>query len=390
VTALLPLFLTAGLAVRAAEPSLAEGFDHFYNLEYDQASVVFNAEAAAHPDNPKAYNHVAQTILYRAMFRAGALESELVTGTNPFLRRAKVNPGPEEQQRFDQAIQKSMDICQARLQKNPADKDAMYTLGVAHGLRANYNFMVRKAYMDSLKDVTAARKLHSKVIEMDPNYTDARLVEGVHDYVVGSLPFTYKMFGFLVGFRGDKEGGVRELELVAKKGDLNKVDAEILLAAVYRRERRAKEAVPLLKDLIRRFPRNYLLRFEQVQMFADLGDKESALAELVEIEKLKRSNVAGFTNLPWEKIFYSRGNLLFWYREYDRAVEDLQKVTVKASDVDLNTGTFAWLRLGQSLDMKGSRGQAVQAYRQAIALAPESDAAKESKRYLSSPYQRKS
>ena len=83
----------------------------------------------------------------------------------------------------------------------------MYTLGVAHGLRANYNFMVRKAYMDSLKDVTAARKLHSKVVEMDPNYTDARLVEGVHDYVVGSLPFTYKMFGFLVGFHGDKDTG---------------------------------------------------------------------------------------------------------------------------------------------------------------------------------------
>jgi tetratricopeptide (TPR) repeat protein len=324
------------------------------------------------------------------MFRAGALESELVTGTNPFLRRAKVNPGPEEQQRFDTAIQKSMEICQSRLQKNSADKDAMYTLGVAHGLRANYNFMVRKAYMDSLKDVTAARKLHSKVIEMDPNYTDARLVEGVHDYVVGSLPFTYKMFGFLVGFRGDKEGGVRELELVAKKGDLNKVDAEILLAAIYRRERRAKEAVPLLKDLIRRFPRNYLLRFELVQMYADLGDKESALGELVEIEKFKRTGVPGFANLPWEKIFYSRGNLLFWYREYDSAVEDLRKVTLKANDVDLNTGTFAWLRLGQSLDMKGSRGQAVQAYRQAIALAPESDAAKESKRYLSSPYQRKS
>src|SRR5260370_36063673 len=180
-----------GLAARAAEPTVAEGFDHFYNLEYDQASEAFNAEAAAHPDDPKAFNHVAQTILYRAMFRAGALESELVTGTNPFLRREKVNPGPEEQRRFEQAIQKSMELCQARLHKNPADKDAMYTLGVAHGLRANYNFMVRKAYMDSLKDVTASRKLHSKGVEMDRNYTDARLVGGVHDYAVGSLPFTY-------------------------------------------------------------------------------------------------------------------------------------------------------------------------------------------------------
>jgi hypothetical protein len=69
---------------------------------------------------------------------------------------------------------------------------------------------------------------------------------------VGSLPFAYKLLGFLVGFRGDKETGIRTLRLVAQKGHFNRVDAEVLLAAIYRRERRAKDALPLLADLIRR------------------------------------------------------------------------------------------------------------------------------------------
>jgi tetratricopeptide (TPR) repeat protein len=46
------------------------------------------------------------------------------------------------------------------------------------------------------------------------------------------------------------------------------------------------------------------------------------------------------------------------------------------------------MRLGQIYDLKGRRQEAIQAYRRAIAYAPESDAAKESRRYLITPYRR--
>src|ERR1700730_16310987 len=74
-------------ADRAAEL----GFKHFYNLEYPEALAAFRAEVDRNPNSPDAYNHVAQTVLYREMFRSGALESELVTGSHPFLRRAGLN-----------------------------------------------------------------------------------------------------------------------------------------------------------------------------------------------------------------------------------------------------------------------------------------------------------
>ncbi len=104
-----------------------------------------------------------------------------------------------------------------------------------------------------LRDATAARKAHNRVTEIDPNFNDARLVQGVYDYVLGSLSPAWRMLGFFAGFRGDRERGIETLKQVAKLGRANRVDAEILLCAVYRRERRAKEAVPLLSDLIRAF-----------------------------------------------------------------------------------------------------------------------------------------
>ncbi|MBI4873246.1 MAG: tetratricopeptide repeat protein [Acidobacteria bacterium] len=381
-----PLALLLLLAQQ--DPLVAQAFDHFYNLEYDQAVAGFEKAIRERPGSPDRFNHLAQAILYREMFRSGALESELVTGSNPFLRRAKMNPAEEDQRRFDDSIRRAMELAQARVDRDGRDVSALYALGVAYGLRANYSFLVRKAWRDSLRDATTARKLHNRVTELDPKIIDARLIQGVHDYVVGSLPWGWKLLGFLVGFRGDKEQGIRTLQYVARNGDVNRVDAEVLLAAVYRRERNPKAALPLLEDLVRRYPRNYLLRFEMVQMFADAGDKAGGLRVLAEIEKLRAAGAPGYARLPVEKIYFSRGVLRFWYWDLDAAIEDLRRVTARAGDLDLNTGVYACLRLGQACDLKGRRAEARQAYRQATELAPDSEAAKEARRYLDSPFRR--
>ncbi|OYW09759.1 MAG: hypothetical protein B7X34_06060 [Acidobacteriia bacterium 12-62-4] len=380
----LALFVPSLLTAQTVSP----GFDHFYSLEYEPAIAIFEKEISARPNEAAGYNHLAQAILYREMDRAGALESELVTGNNPFLSRGKIVASPVEQKRFDEAIAKAIALSEARLSANPKDVDAVYLLSVAHGLQANYNFLVRKLWRESLKEFTLSRKLSMQVTQADPKRIDAYLVQGVHDYIVGSLPFTWKLLGFLIGFRGDKDGGLRTVEMVAAKGDKNKFDAMIALAVAYRRERQTEKAVPLLTELIRIFPRNYLFRLELVQMYGDLGQKDDALAVLARMDQLKRDGAPGFKTLPAGKIQYARGNLLFWYRDYSGAIENLSKVTASTANLDVNTAMNGWMRLGQAYDLLGKRSQAVAAYQQAVNAAPESDAGRESKRYLNSPYRR--
>ena len=377
------------LALAVATAVLPPGFDHFYNLEYDQALACFEKEAAAHPDDPDYQNYVAQAILYGEMYRVGALESELVSGNNPFLRRPKMKTAPEVDRRFRAAIAKAMELAQARLQTRPDDTGALYALGVAYGLRANYNYLVTKSWMDALRDATQGRKLHNRVTELDPSNYDARLMQGVHDYVVGSLPWYYKVLGFLAGFRGDKEKGIRTLEEVARKGQRNRVDAEILLGALYRREHQPQRALPMVEDLIRRFPRNYLLRFEQAQMYSDAGNKQEAIRAVERIAELKSQHAPGYARVPWERIWYQLGTIQFWYHDLDAALENMRKVTAGIDAVDLNAGALAWMRIGQIYDLKGQRDRARAAYAAAIRFAPQADAARECRRYLSSPYQRR-
>jgi hypothetical protein len=67
--------LALSVSLGAQEAIVSRGFEHFYNLEYDQAVAEFSRAVAEHPNLPSVHNHLAQAILYRAMFRAGALES---------------------------------------------------------------------------------------------------------------------------------------------------------------------------------------------------------------------------------------------------------------------------------------------------------------------------
>jgi tetratricopeptide (TPR) repeat protein len=372
----------------AAQDLVDRGYAHFYNLEYDEAIADFQQAVNAHPDQPDLHNHVAEALVFREMYRDGALESELVSGNNSFLRRPKMNPTPTVRQQFLAQVEKAMELAQARLGRNPRDAVALYAMGISYGLRSNYFFLVEKAWKRSLDDATSARKLHNKVSEIEPANVDARLVQGLHDYLVGSLPLGWRMLGFLVGFHGDKPKGIRTIQDVAAHGVINRVDAEIFLCALYRRERKPREAIPLLDDLLARFPRNYLLRFEQAEMYGAIGDKRNALGSMEKVVELKKSNTPGYARVPWEKIWYEMGNIEFWYNDYPRALADLRKVTSSKEEVDLNTGALAWLRTGQIYDMTRQRQLALEAYRKAIAFAPQADAARESRWYLASPYRR--
>jgi tetratricopeptide (TPR) repeat protein len=299
-----------------------------------------------------------------------------------------MNPAPETEKRFLEQVAKALSLCDARLRANPNDTAAMYAQGIAYGLRSNYYWVVKKAWRDSLRDATAARKLHNRVSELEPNNVDARLVQGLYDYIIGSLPWNWKMLGFLVGMRGDKAKGVRTVQDVAANGRLNKMDARILLCALYRRESQTKAAIPIVQELIGRYPRNFLLRLELAQMYSTGGDGASGLAILREVEKLKTARAAGFERLQWEKLWFQMGSIQFWYNDLDQSLENMKRVTSKADDVDLSTGVTAWLRMGQIYDMKQRRKEAMDSYRKAIAYAPEAEAAQESRKYLTAPYRR--
>ena len=114
---LLCVLLLAAVSLRAADGSIQQvieqGNDAFYNLDFEQSIADYEKAIAAQPENAQFHNHLAHALLYREMFRDGALESELVSGNNSFIRRPKLEPPPDVEKRFFAEIERSMQLSQA-------------------------------------------------------------------------------------------------------------------------------------------------------------------------------------------------------------------------------------------------------------------------------------
>ena len=199
--------------------SLAIGFDHFYNLEYDgvdrgvRESGSGESRSPVPQDGYRASRVVSRDVSQR---RAGKRDDR----RHQFLSAASQDGSePKTERSFSPRLTKRSNFPNVELNRNPRDKTALHARAVAFAFRSNWNFLVRKAWRDSLSDATAARKLEDQILAIDPNDPDAPLGEGVHEYIIGGLPWAWRTLGFLVGFHGDKAHGLATVEKVARYGN---------------------------------------------------------------------------------------------------------------------------------------------------------------------------
>ena len=249
--------------LRPADPLNQAAFEHYYNLDHDAAIQDFERIAARHPDDPFALNHLLSAIQVRELYRMGAMNTGDYSNDN-FIGSAHRPADPAQKERIKQLVQQAEKLENAELSRNPNNVDMLYARGVTRGQFALYTALIERAWFSALRNAVGARHDHERVLELDPNYTDAKLVVGAHNYVMGNLPLTVKIAVALVGLSGDKEKGLRYLnDAYRANGGETSVDAGIVLMVFLRRERRYAEALQITGALGPRFPRNYLLPLEE-------------------------------------------------------------------------------------------------------------------------------
>src|ERR1700691_3037550 len=68
-----------------------KAYEHFYNLEYDKAIREFELAQAAHPTDPFAVNHLLAAVVFRELFRIGALDTEAYA-SDSFIEKRLAQP----------------------------------------------------------------------------------------------------------------------------------------------------------------------------------------------------------------------------------------------------------------------------------------------------------
>ena len=243
-------------------PPLDHGFQLLYNLDFNQAHDVFAAYERSHPDDPMGPTADAAGALFSEFHRLGVLESQFFELDKRFENRAKLTPDPAIRTQFDAAIDRAQKIAQARLAKNPKDEDALFSLTLVNGLQADYAALIDKRNIASLRFTKQATAWADQTLAVDPTCYDAHIAGGISKYLVGTMSAPIRWLVRLGGVSGDKQAGIKELQLVAAHGHYLAPFADILLAIAYVREHDKPHARELLASLRDQFPANPLFAKE--------------------------------------------------------------------------------------------------------------------------------
>ena len=263
---------------RPNDPVTRRGFERFYNMDYARAIEDMEKVSRQHPDDPFAVNNLANTYLIRELFRMGALDPTDYANDS-FVGTPQRPATTEAKNKIKDLLEQATGLEEERLRINPNDVEALYARGVTRGMRSSYTGLIDRSWLTALRSAVGSRHDHERVLELSPTFTDAKLIVGTHDYVVGSLPWAVKMAASLVGFSGNKERGIEELYAASKGGGEASIDAKILLALFLRREGRFDEALTLVRKMTQQFPQNVIVALEEGDLLrAAHRDKEAVAA----------------------------------------------------------------------------------------------------------------
>jgi TolA-binding protein len=380
-------------ATASATPSAASGsaerdplvdaaFEHFYNLDYDRAIQEFERVLERRPNDPSAANHLLSTILMRELYRMGAMNSGEYANDS-FVGEAHRTADPKVKERIKQLVERAESLEEQELKANPNLVDALYARGVTRAQFALYTALVERAWFSSLRNAVGARHDHERVLELDPQYVDAKLVVGTHNYVMGSLPWSVKVAVALVGLSGTKEKGLEYLREVADSNGENSIDAKVVLSLFLRREHRYDEARALMHDLAARYPRNYLFPLEEANLLRASGHPQEAAAGYRKVWQNGREGKYG--NLHYEMAAWGLGELLRSQKDYAGAVVAYELVA-EAAEPDPETLQKANLAAGEMYDLLQKRDLAMKKYESVLAENGSTPRAEKAREHIREAY----
>ncbi|MCZ6785131.1 MAG: hypothetical protein O7G30_17665 [Proteobacteria bacterium] len=184
---------------------------------------------------------------------------------------------------YDDAIrarsQEAIRLAKARVARDPDDAvahlywgQALVHIGRLEGTRGNYLTAGARG--------EEGREHLERVLELRPDMVDAKYPVGLYYFYASTVPDVLQWLSWLWFVpSGDRETGLRYIQEVREKGDLNKLQADFIMLNIYTyHEKDDDKAVELAHDLHKRFPNSSFFHFEFLEVLYD-ADHYGAVAK---------------------------------------------------------------------------------------------------------------
>lgn len=367
------------------DPLVREAFDHFYHLDYPGAVSRFERFRQMHPGDPQATALLLDAVLFQELYRLDLLDTTFYANDGFLTGRHATQEDPKMRDRILGLADLAIREADWRISKNSNDVDALFARGWARSLKCTYLAMVERGFGGGFRLAMKAKDDEERVLQLDPNYVDAKLIVGVYQYVVGALPFPFKILIGFTGVTGSKSKGLQLLNDAGKRGVITSVEARTVIALFLRREGRYKDAIQVVRTLKNEYPRNYLFCLEEANLRKDAGEGMAAVQAYRDV--IADSRKPGyFASAQPELAYFGLGDALRGQRIFKDAADAYEQAAF-TPNVGPELKIRSLLSAGQCHDLNHERQLAVRDYQMAIDAGPETSRADTARKYLKNPYQ---
>lgn len=366
------------------DPTVRQGLEHFYNLDYDGALKIFDGVAATHPQDPIAWDYVLLVTMFRELYHQDLLDTTYYAHDSFLSTKREADVPQTTRDRIEALTDKVIDLSDQRLQANPNDKNALFARGYARGLHASFITLVDHSFAAAARQGLQARNDSEAVLKMDPQYADALMAVGIQQFAVASLPRFVRLMVGIMGVGGSKEKGLEMLREDAAHGTLTNVQARTALSLFLRHDGRYPEALDVERSLAAEYPHDYLFRLEVANLLKDGGHGNEAIAAYKQV--LADAAKPGY--------FYDPRLQMTWFglADTERGYNDIQDAAYGYTRAVEQPNASDWLKkraalsAGEMYDRLGKRNEALQMYRMAAAPGGDQSQADTARRYMRSPF----
>ena len=366
------------------QPAVQEAFLRVYSMDYDDAIAQFEKIQGEHPGDPVATDYLLDAVLFQELNRLDLLDTTFYANDGFLTGKHTVTEDPKARERIRALGDEAVNEANAELKKNPGDVNALFARGWAKSLEATYSGMAQRAFGAGLKQALGARSDCDRALQLDPHYVDAKLVTGVYQYVVGALPFAFKLLVGFVGIHGSKAEGMAMLRDDAANGVVTQVEARTAMMLFLRREGKYQQAASIARGLATEYPHGFLFQLEEANLEKDGGEGMKAVYIYQHLIELAR-RPGYFDSAHLELAYFGLGDSLRGQKKYQEAVEAYREGAFQpTTSAELKRRCL--LMAGEAYDLLGEHRNAIQQYQAVLSAGSDTVQGELARKYMRSAY----
>ncbi len=366
------------------DPLVRQAYEHFYALDYPACIALLEKVHAAHPLDPGATAFLLEARVFEELYRQDLLDTTFYANDGFLTGKHPTPEDPVARDRIFALADEAVREADVRLSRNGRDVDSLYARGWAKSLRSSYMAMVERSFSAAFHLALQAHSDEARVLQIDPNYIDAKLVVGTYQYVIGALPWGFKLlFGF-AGITGSKATGMAMLRDDFNVGPMTSIESGTVIALFLRREARYQDAIAVVRTLEARYPHDFLFALEEANLRKDAGEGMAAVSAYQTL--LNDAAKPGFfPSSHLELAYFGLGEALRGQRHFADAAQAYEQAAwMQGSGAELKRRSL--VAAGKSRDLNGQRDLAIRDYQAAIANGTDTTQGDIARRLLKTPY----